>query len=89
MGTQEFPRRFAAAGRPGAYLRILAEGEVGAGDPVEVVHRPAHGLTVAEVSRIYHDDHAGAARLLGAPELAGTWKRWAERFVADASRARG
>jgi MOSC domain-containing protein YiiM len=89
MGTQEFPRRFAAAGRPGAYLRILAEGEVGAGDPVEVVHRPAHGLTVADVSRIYHDDHAGAARLLRAPELAGTWKRWAERFAADASRARG
>ena len=47
------------------------------------------GLTVAEVSRIYHDDHAGAARLLRAPELAGTWKRWAERFAADASRARG
>ena len=89
MGSQEFPRRFAAAGRPGAYLRILAEGGIAAGDPVEVVHRPGHSLTVAEVSRIYHDHHAGAARLLGAPELAGTWKRWAERFVADAFRARG
>jgi MOSC domain-containing protein YiiM len=79
MDSQEFPRRFAAAGRPGAYLRILAEGEVGAGDPVEVVHRPAHGLTVAEVSRIYHDDHAGASRLLEVPELAGSWKQWAAR----------
>jgi hypothetical protein len=55
-----------------AYLRILAEGEVAAGDPVEVVHRPGHGLTVAEVSRIYHDDRAGAARLLEVPELAET-----------------
>ena len=82
MGSQQFPRRFAAAGRPGAYLRILAEGEVGAGDPVEVVHRPAHGLTVAEVSRIYHDDHAGASRLLEVPELAGSWKQWASRFAA-------
>src|SRR4029453_13393340 len=42
MGSQRFPRRFAAAGRPGAYLRIRAEGEVAAGDPVEVVHRPGH-----------------------------------------------
>jgi MOSC domain-containing protein YiiM len=82
MASQEFPRRFAAAGRPGAYLRILAEGEVGPGDPVEVVHRPAHGLTVAEVSRIYHDDHAGASRLLEVPELAGSWKQWASRFAA-------
>jgi MOSC domain-containing protein YiiM len=81
MGSQQFPRRFAAAGRPGAYLRILAEGEVAAGDPVEVVHRPGHGLTVAEVSRIYHDDHAAAARLLRTPELAGTLRIWAERFV--------
>jgi MOSC domain-containing protein YiiM len=87
MGSQRFPRRFAAARRPGAYLRILAEGEVAAGDPVEVVHRPGHGLTVAEVSRIYHDDHAAAARLLQVPELAGTWRRWAERFVPAADRS--
>jgi MOSC domain-containing protein YiiM len=82
MGSQRFPRRFAAAGRPGAYLRILAEGEVAAGDRVEVVHRPGHGLTVAEVSRIYHGDHAGAARLLEVPELADGWKQWAARFAA-------
>jgi MOSC domain-containing protein YiiM len=84
MGSQRFPRLFAAARRPGAYLRILAEGEVAAGDPVEVVHRPGHGLTVAEVSRIYHDDHAAAARLLQVPELADSWRRWAERFATTA-----
>jgi MOSC domain-containing protein YiiM len=89
MGSQRFPRRFAAASRPGAYLRILTEGEVAAGDPVEVVHRPGHGLTVAEVSRIYHADHAAAARLLQVPELAGTWRQWAERLVTDGPRTRG
>ena len=82
MGSQRFPRRFAAAGRPGAYLRILAEGEVGAGDPVQVVHRPSHGLTVADVARIYHHDHAQAPRLLEAPELAGTWREWAATRMA-------
>src|SRR5205809_1054202 len=60
-------------------------GEGAAGDPVEVVHRPGHGLTVAEVSRIYHDDHAGAARLLEVPELADSWRRWARRFAAAAA----
>jgi MOSC domain-containing protein YiiM len=89
MGSQRFPARFAAAGRPGAYLRIVTEGEVGAGDPAEVVHRPGHDLSVAEVSRIYHDDHAGAGRLLQVPELARTWRPWAERFAADGPRTRG
>ena len=89
MGSQRFPSRFAAAGRPGAYLRILEEGEIAAGDPVEVVHRPGHDLSVAEVSRIYHDDHAAAGRLLQVPELAGTWRPWAERFSTDGPRTRG
>lgn len=39
-------KQFAAAGRPGAYLRIIVEGDVGAGDPIEVVHRPAAGTTI-------------------------------------------
>jgi MOSC domain-containing protein YiiM len=89
MGSQRFPARFAAAGRPGAYLRIVTEGEVAAGDPAEVVHRPGHDLSVAEVSRIYHDDHAGADRLLHVPELAGTWRPWAEKFTTDGPRPRG
>jgi MOSC domain-containing protein YiiM len=45
--TRGWVRRFAADGRPGAYLRVVVEGEVRAGDPVEVVHRPGTGVTVA------------------------------------------
>lgn len=30
-------------GAPGAYLRVIRDGEVGAGGPVEAVSRPAHG----------------------------------------------
>ena len=68
MRDGRFPLRFARAGRPGAYLRILEHGDVGAGDAIDVVHRPAHGVTVALVAHAYHDDHALAARLLDAPE---------------------
>ncbi len=32
MEDTRFPRRFAEAGRPGTYLRIVTEGDVGAGD---------------------------------------------------------
>ncbi|MGH3365807.1 MAG: MOSC domain-containing protein [Nocardioidaceae bacterium] len=40
-------RRFTAEGRPGPYLRVLEEGALAAGDPIEVVHRPAHAVTVS------------------------------------------
>ena len=40
MNDPAFPRRFTAAMRPGAYLRIIAEGTVGAGDGIRVVERP-------------------------------------------------
>ncbi|MDQ4071982.1 MAG: MOSC domain-containing protein, partial [Actinomycetota bacterium] len=36
MGDPSFVRRFGQASRPGAYLRILEEGHLGAGDAVEV-----------------------------------------------------
>jgi MOSC domain-containing protein YiiM len=60
---------FTEVGRPGAYLRIYAEGDVGAGDAVEVVHRPAHGVTIGETFRALTGDHSLALRLLEASEL--------------------
>src|SRR5256885_1356609 len=53
MNDKLFARRFSEALRPGAYLRISAEGDVGAKDPIRVVHRPDHDLTVRDVFRIY------------------------------------
>jgi MOSC domain-containing protein YiiM len=42
-------RRFVLAGRPGPYLRVLEEGVVAAGDPIEVVDRPESSVSVAEL----------------------------------------
>jgi len=44
-------RRFALAGRPGPYFRVLEEGHVSAGDPIDVVDRPGHGVTVGTMFR--------------------------------------
>ncbi|SFE80094.1 MOSC domain-containing protein YiiM [Actinacidiphila alni] len=40
-------RRFTREALPGPYLRVLEPGEIRAGDPVDVVHRPGHEVTVA------------------------------------------
>jgi MOSC domain-containing protein YiiM len=82
MDDHDFPVHFAAVGRPGAYLRIVAEGELGAGDPVEVVHRPRHQLTVGTVAGIYHGDRARCREFLEVPELAQEWHAWARERLA-------
>ncbi len=53
MGEPRWTKTFARAVRPGAYLRVLEPGSVCAGDPVTVVDRPAHGVTIARAFRAY------------------------------------
>ncbi len=78
MNDPAFVRRFTEAQRPGAYMRIVREGDVGAGDAIEVVSRPGHDLTVRDVFRIYTRDREECGRLLEVPQLSEAWKRWAK-----------
>ncbi len=81
MGDPGFLDVFRDAGRPGAYLRILREGEIGAGDEVAVAHRPSHGITIGDVARIYNFEDSRANVLLQAPELAEGLQKWARKVV--------
>jgi MOSC domain-containing protein YiiM len=75
------PRRFVAAVRPGAYLRVVRTGHVTAADPVEVIDRPDHAVTLAEVFSIYHHERDRAAALLDVPQLAPMYHRWARKRI--------
>jgi len=73
-------KRFTQAARPGAYLRVLTEGELAGGDRIEILDRPSHGLTVGETFRALTGDRSLVPKLLTAPELpdevrvrASTW----------------
>ncbi|WP_084495756.1 MOSC domain-containing protein [Nocardia shimofusensis] len=48
-GEARWVKRFAERAHTGAYLRVLEAGTIGAGDRVEVVHQPGHGITVRDV----------------------------------------
>lgn len=78
MQDPAFPRRFAAARRTGVLLRILEDGVVQAGDLISVGDAPEHGVTVAEVNRIYYGDSRDTSPLYSALQLAGHWRQWAE-----------
>jgi MOSC domain-containing protein YiiM len=79
MNDQMFVRHFTEALRPGAYLRIIGEGELSAGDEIRVIHRPNHDLTIRDVFRIDTRDRDEVERLLAIPQLSDSWKRWAEK----------
>ena len=86
MGDPRFLKRFAAAGRPGAYLRILREGDLGAGDAIEVVARPEHGVTSALVSRALLGEHELLDAAAQAPELPGELREWLRSRAEHAAR---
>jgi MOSC domain-containing protein YiiM len=87
MNDPRFPRRFSDALRPGTYLRLVVEGEVGAGDEIRVVERPDHDLTVRDVFRIYMHDRHEAGRLLAIPQMSKDWRSWANDFLQRKGRS--
>lgn len=62
-------RRFNAEERPGPYLRVLAPGELRAGDAIEVVHRPDHTVTVSEMFRALVTQRERLPILAAVPDL--------------------
>jgi MOSC domain-containing protein YiiM len=89
MGDATFPKRFLASGRPGFYLRVLEEGEVGAGDAMERVGVGPEEMTVQEVSRLLHferGDLARVKRVLAVPALSPEWRRSFEKLLAKRGR---
>lgn len=85
MGVKGWVKRFEDHGAPGTYFRVVRSGDVRAGDPVEVVDRPDHGVTIGgwfsrsspEDAQALIDAHAaGAIRLQ--PDL----RRHADKALA-------
>ncbi|WP_433125230.1 MOSC domain-containing protein [Micromonospora sp. CA-240977] len=62
-------QRFIAHGAPGAYLRVLREGTVGAGDPIDIVKKPGHGVTINIMLRALTSERHLLPLFLNAPEM--------------------
>jgi MOSC domain-containing protein YiiM len=70
MGERNWVKRFAAARRPGLYVRVLEPGEVAAGDPVDRLPAASDGPTVVDLMDVWYDDDPDPAlleRLLASP----------------------
>ena len=78
-------KRFAAAGRPGPYLRVVEEGTLQAGDELVDVHRPGHGVTVSTMFRALTADRSLLPELLRVEGLVSEARRAVEKYVASAA----
>src|SRR5436190_9286109 len=77
LGLPRFPKLFLKSGRIGFYLRVLEEGEVGAGDAGERVARDPERVTVREMSRLLFfekENLQGARRALRGRTLSPGWR---------------
>ncbi|MEU5435259.1 MOSC domain-containing protein [Streptomyces sp. NPDC020719] len=87
MGEQGWVKRFTQAAVPGAYLRVIEEGEVRAGDAIEVIHRPEHEVSMAFWFRAFTTERELLPRTLAAgdampPERHATVHRYLEQQAA-------
>jgi MOSC domain-containing protein YiiM len=69
MAEPRWVKRFARENRPGAYLRVVVPGDVRAGDRIEVVERPGHGVSIATAFRAYLTEPEMLPRLLEIEDL--------------------
>jgi MOSC domain-containing protein YiiM len=82
-GEPHWVKRFAAAARPGAYLRVLSEGNVAAGDGIEVLGQPERRVTVAESMLAFYGDQDLMRVLLTVAGRGSKWDEIAEHVLGQ------
>jgi MOSC domain-containing protein YiiM len=73
-------KRFTAERRPGPYFRVLATGTIAAGDAIEVVHEPTHGVTVQDMFVALNLDRTRLPDLLAIDGLAENLRRKVDEY---------
>jgi MOSC domain-containing protein YiiM len=88
MGDAEFVDRFEHAGRYGAYLRIVEEGALQAGDEIVRVRPALHDLCLADLGRAHREPTPELLeRIIANRDVPATWRSSAARTLARLTRA--
>ena len=77
MGVEGFENILLSSNRVGFYLRVIEEGEVGAGDAIERVETDPEAMTVADVNNLLYFDLGnieGARKALRIKALSPGWR---------------
>lgn len=85
FNRSDMVKRFLQSGRTGFYFAVLREGEVGAGDSIELLEKDKNNIPVADVVNLYR----GAAnqellrRVSELPSLPNSWREYFRKRLSD------
>ena len=76
FGDAGMVKRFMDTERCGIYMAVVQEGDVAAGDDIQILSRDEHQMSVLELRRIYSapDEPAALRRVLDLPALSADWR---------------
>jgi MOSC domain-containing protein YiiM len=80
FGRPDIIKRFLASGRVGFYFSVQREGEVGAGDEIELIGRDQNGVTIADILRLYLRGKRDVETLRRAVAVEALPESWREHF---------
>jgi len=80
FGRADIIKRFLHSGRNGFYFAVAKEGEVAAGDSIELIARDKNGVTVADIVELYTADAAKQDLLQRVSELPALPESWRAYF---------
>jgi MOSC domain-containing protein YiiM len=86
FGRPDMVKRFLASRRTGFYFRVLQEGEVGAGDTLELVSRDDQNITVADITELYTREKNNPELLYRAAQLEALPESWRDYFQEQSRR---
>src|SRR5213594_3636283 len=81
FGVADVGKRMTAGGRTGFYLSVVREGEVAAGDTIELVHRCQNSIKVADVVLLHTTEKANRVLLHRAIETEALPESWRAHFA--------
>lgn len=90
IGQPDILKEFLHSGRSGFYLRVLEEGEVGAGDSIAVLDRDPAGISIRTalgLQKLGEGDTALLEKALAIPSLAPPLRRDLEKRLAGEAAA--
>ena len=80
FGCPDIVKRFLASERTGFYFAVLREGDVGAGDPIQLMEGSEHGLKVSHVTQLYTREKRNTELLRRAIEVEALPESWRSYF---------
>jgi MOSC domain-containing protein YiiM len=80
FGSPDIVKRFLQSGRSGFYFAVVQEGQISAGDSIELLKRDEHGVTVADIVNLYGRDAVNQNLLRRVSELPSLPKSWQDYF---------